>query len=78
MDAIHELVKAHGVDSIYWFSDLEDERTGAALRELSILLAPSAARPDGVRLYVRSTGREVDPTLGSVVKQSGGSFEVLR
>jgi hypothetical protein len=78
MDAIHELVKAHGVDSIYWFSDLEDERTGAALRELSILLAPSAARPDGVRLYVRSAGSEVDPTLGAVVKQSGGSFEVLR
>ena len=78
MDAIRELIEVHGVDSIYWFSDLEDERTGAALRELAGLLAPSASRPDGVRFYVRSTAREVDPELAAVVTKSGGRSEVLR
>jgi len=78
MDAIRELIEVHGVDSIYWFSDLEDERTGAALRELAAVLAPSASRPEGVRLYVRSTASEVDPALAEVIKGSRGSFEVLK
>jgi len=78
MDAILELIEVHGVDSIYWFSDLEDERTGAALRELATALAPSTSRPNGVRLYVRSTASKVDPALATVVTESGGSFEVLR
>jgi hypothetical protein len=78
MDAIRELIEVHRVDSIYWFSDLEDERTDAALRELASILAPSASRPDGVRLYVRSTGSQVDESLAALVIRSGGSFEVLR
>lgn len=78
MDAIRELIEVHHVDSIYWFSDLQDERTGAALQELTTLLTPVGSRPNGVRLYVRSTDSEVDDSLAKVITQSGGNFEVLK
>ena len=78
MDAIRELIEVHNVDSIYWFSDLQDERTGAALRELDAVLKPVGSRPNGVRLYVRSTESEVDENLAKVITLSGGNFEVLK
>jgi hypothetical protein len=78
MDAIRELIEVHRVDSIYWFSDLQDERTGAALRELGSILEPNESRPNGVRLYVRSTDSKVDESLAGVVNRSGGSFEVMK
>ena len=39
MAAIRELVEVHGVDSIYWFCDLQDSRSDAALHQLRELVA---------------------------------------
>ncbi len=38
MDAMRELVEYHGVDSIYWFSDLHDSRSKMGLDQLSALV----------------------------------------
>lgn len=38
MDAFQELVQLHGVDSIYWFCDLQDARNEKALAELRSLV----------------------------------------
>lgn len=38
MDAFQELVQHHGVDSIYWFCDLQDPRNDEALAELRSLV----------------------------------------
>jgi hypothetical protein len=64
-----------GISGKLGFSGAERLPRGAPLQVLS---SPLRLTTPGVRLYVRSTSREVDPALAEVVKKSGGSFEVLR
>ena len=49
MSVMEDLVTIHGVDALYWFSDLKDDQDFASLRRLRELL-----RRGGVRLYVKS------------------------
>jgi len=76
MNAMIELIEVNNVDAIYWFSDLEDERTSAGLTELRRLVLPSSSNPKGVRLYVRSTENSPDEILMEIVQASGGQFEI--
>lgn len=77
MNAMRELVEADKVDSIYWFCDLQDERTDQALAELrALLIEPDSGSP--TRLYVRSTDDLPGKTLADIIATSGGAFEKRR
>lgn len=78
MDAIAELVRNHQVDSIYWFCDLQDERTEDAVRQLRTLALGQAGNQKAFRLYIRSTDELPDPALEEIIRSSGGAFERSR
>jgi hypothetical protein len=78
MNAIRELVEVHQVDSVYWFCDLQDERTEEALAELKDLARGNGGNSPAFHLYVRSTDKAPDPELENVISASGGAFEKRR
>lgn len=78
MDAIAELVKNHQVDSIYWFCDLQDERTEEALQQLRTIALGQSGNYKPFRLYIRSTDEMPDPGLEEIIRSSGGAFERSR
>ncbi len=78
MNSIRELVEVHQVDSVYWFCDLQDERTEVALAELMTLAIGGGNTPRGFHLYVRSTDENPDPKLKNIIESSGGAFEKRR
>ena len=53
MSEIEELISVRGVDTVYWFSDLQDAQDSMSLRRLRSLL-----RRGGTRLHVKSLGKE--------------------
>ena len=69
MNAIKYLIDNKGVDSIYWFSDLNGTRAPEALTQLSKWLDESM-----VALYVRSVGKKPDKELMKLIESSGGKF----
>lgn len=66
--AIDDL-STQGVDAIYWFCDLQDNRTKEGLEKMKSIL-----QRKGIRLYVKSLDFPPDGELQSVINQSGGSF----
>ena len=78
MDAIAELARDHHADSIYWFCDLQDERTEEALKQLKAIALGQSNSSDGFRLYIRSTDELPDPILEEIIRSSGGAFERSR
>lgn len=67
--AIKYLVLNKGVDTIYWFSDLNDLRTDEALDELSYFLERNF-----VTFYLTSVGKTADSKLRKIVLGSGGKI----
>ena len=59
-----EMLLVYQVDTLYWFSDLNDEREDAALLRLGELL-----RMTGAKLYVRSVGRGPTGKLKDLVEK---------
>ena len=78
MDAITELVQSHQIDSIYWFCDLQDERTEEAVRQLRAMSLGRNENQRGFRLYIRSTDELPDAGLEDIIRSSGGAFERSR
>ena len=78
MNSFRELVEIHKVDSIYWFCDLQDERTPEALKELRYIVNPSNSRFPRVHLYIRSTDEGPDRELIDIIKISKGAYETRR
>ena len=78
MNAFRELVEIHKVDSIYWFCDLQDERTPEALKELRYIVNPTNSRFPRVHLYIRSTDEGPDRELIDIIKISKGAYETRR
>jgi hypothetical protein len=66
--AIDDL-SVQGIDAIYWFCDLQDNRTKEGLEKIKNIL-----QRKGIRLYVKSLDFPPDGELQSVINQSGGSF----
>lgn len=69
MNAIKYLIDNKGVDSIYWFSDLNGTRAPEAMTQLTKWLDESL-----VALYVRSVGPKPDKALMELIKNSGGKY----
>ncbi|MCH2206272.1 MAG: hypothetical protein MK132_10430 [Lentisphaerales bacterium] len=69
MNAIKYFIDNKGVDSIYWFSDLNGTRSPEAMQELSKWLDESL-----VALYVRSVGKKPDKDLIKLIEASGGKY----
>ena len=69
MNAIKYLIDNKGVDSIYWFSDLNGARASEAIEQLSKWLDESL-----VALYIRSVGQKPDKRLTEIIRNSGGKF----
>ena len=69
LDAIYDLIHLHRVDSIYWFSDLNDIQKDDALTQLSFLLQANA-----IKLYVSSIDKKPSPQLHEIIRESGGKF----
>ncbi|MCM8533594.1 MAG: hypothetical protein NE330_20685, partial [Lentisphaeraceae bacterium] len=69
MNAFKYLIESQGVDSIYWFSDLNGTRAPTALKELQKWLDSSL-----VSLYVSSVGHKPDKELLKLIKASGGEY----
>lgn len=59
---IEELITVHKVDTVYWFCDLQDSRSVAALRRLRHLL-----RLGGVAFHVKSVDRSPDRELEPLI-----------
>ena len=78
MNAIRELVEIEQVDSIYWFCDLQDERTKEGLRELEQLVRGRPGNTPVFHLYIRSTDDKPDEDLDQIIRLSGGAFEKRR
>lgn len=78
MNAIRELVEIEQVDSVYWFCDLQDERTEEGLRELEQIVRGRSGKSPGFHLYIRSTDEKPDEILDRIIRLSGGSFEKRR
>jgi hypothetical protein len=69
MNAIKYLIDNKGVDSIYWFSDLNGARSATALKQLKIWLDKSL-----VAFYVSSVGHKPDKALMEIIELSGGKY----
>lgn len=78
MNAIRELVEIEQVDSIYWFCDLQDERTKEGLRELEQLVRGRPGNTPVFHLYIRSTDDKPDENLDQIIRLSEGAFEKRR
>ncbi|MDX1679122.1 MAG: hypothetical protein R3242_00190 [Akkermansiaceae bacterium] len=63
MSYVEEMLLAYKVDTIYWFSDLNDPRSEQALYHLEELL-----RLSGARLYVRSVDKNPDRELKKLIE----------
>lgn len=66
LEAIEELVE-EGVDTIYWFCDLQDPESDRALEALNKLL-----EQNHVKLYIRSFDKSPNSQLREIVEKSGG------
>ena len=75
MMGIKELVTEHRIDALYWFCDLQDQQTEAALDELEKLLGGSFPG-QRVRFYVRSVDLKPSKRLADIIDRSGGEVEV--
>jgi hypothetical protein len=64
MDVIEELILVRRVDTIYWFCDLQDEQTVAALRYLRFLL-----KSCDVAFHVKSVGKSPSPLLAPLITE---------
>lgn len=53
MSVVEDLIAVRGVDTVYWFSDLQDAQDSMSLRRLWKLL-----KRGGTRLHVKSLGKE--------------------
>lgn len=62
-------LSGQGVDAIYWFCDLQDNRTKEGLEKVRSIL-----QRKGIRLYVKSLDFPPDGELQSIINKSGGSF----
>ncbi|MCM8537078.1 MAG: hypothetical protein NE334_14155 [Lentisphaeraceae bacterium] len=69
MNAFKYLIETQGVDSIYWFSDLNGTRAPTALKELQKWFDSSL-----VSLYVSSVGNKPDKELLKLIENSGGEY----
>lgn len=74
--AVKELVEEHRVDAVYWFCDLQDSESDAALKELEELLRIRLPGQQSVRFYVRSLDEKPSKGLGSIIERSGGELEL--
>jgi len=66
--AVEDLA-SKGVDAIYWFCDLQDNRTNDGMEKIKQIL-----RSKGIRLYVKSLDFAPDEQLQSIIISSGGTF----
>ena len=73
MPEVEELVREYQIDSLYWFSDLEDQQDSEALAWLGEILNSGK-----VRFYVRSVGSKPNPNLQDLVLRTGGELKVER
>ena len=69
LDAFLALVDEHDVDSIYWFSDLQDQQKPKGLKALHEMLLYN-----NVRLYVSSVASGPSKDLRVIITNSGGKF----
>ncbi len=75
MMGIKELVTEHRIDALYWFCDLQDQQTDAALEELEKMLTGTFPGRR-VRFYVRSLDLKPSKRLEDIILRSGGEAEV--
>ena len=75
MVGIKELVTEHKIDALYWFCDLHDQQTDAALDELEKMLT-GGFPGRRVRFYVRSVDLKPSKRLATIIDRSGGEVEV--
>ena len=66
--AIEDLANK-GVDAIYWFCDLQDNRTKDGMEKIKNIL-----KAKGIRLYVKSLDFPPDEELQATIRSSGGMF----
>ena len=60
--AIETLLITYGVDTVYWFCDLQDPRTESALRHLQWLF-----RKSGAKFHIKSVGKRPDKELKRLI-----------
>lgn len=58
-----------GVDTIYWFCDLQDYRNQIGMQKMKTILASR-----GIRLYVKSLDCPPDETLRQIINNTKGNF----
>ena len=67
--AIKYLVNEKGVDTIYWFSDLNDGETEAAIKELEEFFYDNL-----ITFYLSSVGKKPNKALKELVEGTGGKI----
>lgn len=75
IEAVEMLVVAGKVDAIYWFSDLQDGETEEGVARLGQLLRIDGAKPQRVKLYIRSLQNPPRRELATIVRASGGAVQ---
>ncbi len=71
LSAFRALIELHGVDTLYWFCDFDDEEDDQTIEALGRLV-----KEHDVRLYIHTVGRRPPRDLDDIVDDSGG--DVLR
>ena len=64
-----EDLSSQGVDTIYWFCDLQDYRNQIGMQKMKTILASR-----GIRLYVKSLDCPPDETLRQIINNTKGNF----